>query len=57
MTVAPVVANLGPLEALTLNPNPDEVSDSSPGLLPFPQQLLPVTVVCADRWKRCSLCP
>ncbi|XP_066176820.1 mitochondrial coenzyme A diphosphatase NUDT8 isoform X2 [Sylvia atricapilla] len=24
MTVAPVVANLGPLEALTLNPNPDE---------------------------------
>lgn len=35
MTVAPVVANLGLLEALTLNPNPDEVSDSSPGLLPL----------------------
>ncbi|XP_066043116.1 mitochondrial coenzyme A diphosphatase NUDT8 isoform X2 [Chamaea fasciata] len=27
MTVAPVVANLGPLEALTLNPNPDEVEE------------------------------
>ncbi|KAM6073886.1 mitochondrial coenzyme A diphosphatase NUDT8 isoform 2-T2 [Chlamydotis macqueenii] len=25
--VAPVVANLGPLEALTLNPNPDEVEE------------------------------
>ncbi|NXY65503.1 NUDT8 protein, partial [Callaeas wilsoni] len=27
MTVAPVVANLGPLEALTLTPNPDEVEE------------------------------
>lgn len=27
MTVAPVVANLGPLEALTLNPNPEEVEE------------------------------
>ncbi|NXB80906.1 NUDT8 protein, partial [Donacobius atricapilla] len=27
MTVAPVVANLGPLEALTLSPNPDEVEE------------------------------
>ncbi|XP_039245705.1 nucleoside diphosphate-linked moiety X motif 8 [Pipra filicauda] len=27
MTIAPVVANLGPLEALTLTPNPDEVEE------------------------------
>nr|XP_054490523.1 mitochondrial coenzyme A diphosphatase NUDT8 [Agelaius phoeniceus] len=27
MTVAPIVANLGSLEALTLNPNPDEVEE------------------------------
>lgn len=27
MTVAPVVANLGPLEALRLNTNPDEVEE------------------------------
>ncbi|NXC06854.1 NUDT8 protein, partial [Orthonyx spaldingii] len=27
MSVAPVVANLGPLEALTLTPNPDEVEE------------------------------
>ncbi|RMB98020.1 hypothetical protein DUI87_25498 [Hirundo rustica rustica] len=45
MTVAPVVANLGPLEALTLNPNPEEVSDSSPGPLPFPRQPVPLAVV------------
>ncbi|KFP71299.1 hypothetical protein N310_04128, partial [Acanthisitta chloris] len=27
MTVAPIVANLGPLEDLTLTPNPDEVEE------------------------------
>ncbi|XP_058874817.1 LOW QUALITY PROTEIN: nucleoside diphosphate-linked moiety X motif 8 [Acipenser ruthenus] len=27
MVIAPVIANLGPLEALPLNPNPDEVED------------------------------
>lgn len=28
--VSPVVANLGPLEDLTLTPNPDEVGDNPP---------------------------
>ncbi|NWT75291.1 NUDT8 protein, partial [Prunella himalayana] len=45
MTVTPVVANLGPLEALTLNPNPDEVSDSSPGLSP-PVAAALLTALC-----------
>ena len=32
--VAPVVANLGPLEDLTLTPNPDEVGDPAPAASP-----------------------